>query len=206
MIAYARLGTMGDARIGALVTVASPGFFAPASGSLLRFGQLSAGLALLPALPTSGPAAIDAKLHLPVTPDMLKSTILESSNMPDETYRRLEENAVNDGSKRELRQLLLGIRRGEFVSADGSVSYTQGLSAIHAPTLVVVGRADELADPLVGRGVYERLGSTDKELLVAGKAEGFSVDFGHVDLLIGPAARHEVFPRIVAWLEAHQGP
>jgi pimeloyl-ACP methyl ester carboxylesterase len=205
MIAYARLGAMGEPRIGALVTVGSPGFFAPASRNLLRFYELSSALGLLPALAAQAPAWIDGKLGLSLAPSVLTDTILQSESMPPATYRALEELAVNDASTSELRQLLRGIRRGEFVSADGHVSYTQTLSAIRTPALVIVGRGDEVTDPLVGRGVFERLGSSDKELVVAGRAEGFSTDFGHVDLLVGPAAQREIFPRIVRWLEAHDG-
>ena len=205
MIAYARLGAIGEPRIGALVTVGSPGFFAPASRNSIRFYELSPALALLPALPVHAPAWLDATLQLPLAPSMLTDTIFQEGNIPAPTYRSLEKVAVNDASTGELRQFLRGILRGEFVSADGRISYTESLSAIRIPALVVVGRADELADPLVGRGVFERLGSRDKELVVAGRAEGFSTDFGHVDLLVGPAARREVFPRIVRWLEEHDG-
>jgi pimeloyl-ACP methyl ester carboxylesterase len=206
MIAYARLGAIGEPRIGALVTVGSPGFFGPASHHLLRFYEISPALALLPALPAESLASLEATLRVPFAPSMLTDTIFQTENIPPGTYRLLERVAVNDASKPELRQFLRGVLRGEFVSADGRVSYTESLAAIHAPALVVVGRADELADPLVGRGVFERLGSSDKELLVAGRAEGFSVDFGHVDLLVGPAAQREIFPRIVRWLEAHDAP
>lgn len=206
MIAYARLGAMGEPRIGALVTVGSPGFFAPASHHLLRFYELSPALALLPALPADSLAWLEATVGVALSPQMLSDTIFQNDNIPRETYRLLEQVGVNDAAKPELRQFLRSVRRGEFVSADGSVSYTQALSAIQTPALVIVGRADELADPLVGRGVYERLGSRDKELVVAGKAEGFSTDFGHVDLLVGPAARREIFPRIVRWLEEHDAP
>jgi polyhydroxyalkanoate synthase len=203
MIAYARLGAIGEPRIGALVTVGSPGFFAPASHHMLRFYELSPALAFLPALPVRPLAFVEGTLRLPLAPSMLTDTVFQGGNLPDETYSLLERVAVNDAAKPELRQFLRGVTRGEFVSADGRISYTESLAAIHTPALVVVGRADELADPMVGRGVFDRLGSSDKELLIAGRAEGFSADFGHVDLLVGPAAQREIFPPIVRWLEAH---
>jgi polyhydroxyalkanoate synthase len=205
MIAYARLGTIGDPRIGALVTVGSPGFFAPLSHHLLRIYELSPALSLLPVLPTEPLASLDGELGLPLAPALLKDTIFAPNSIPPSTYRALEEVGVSNAAKPELRQFLRGLRRGEFVSDDGRVSYTDALSAIHTPTLVIVGRADELADPLVGRGVFDRLASTDKELVVAGRGEGFSTDYGHVDLLVGPAARREIFPRIVGWLKGHDG-
>jgi polyhydroxyalkanoate synthase len=206
MIAYARLGAIGEPRIGALVTVGSPGFFAPASHHMLRFYQLAPALSLLPALPAKSLASVEGTLRLPLAPSMLTDTVFQGGNLPDATYSLLERVAVNDAAKPELRQFLRGVVRGEFVSADGRISYTESLTAIHTPALVVVGRADELADPLVGRGVFERLGSSDKELVIAGRAEGFAADYGHVDLLVGPSAQHEIFPRIVHWLEAHDAP
>ena len=205
MIAYARLGSIGDPRIGALVTVGSPGFFAPMSHHLLRFDELSPVLWLLPVLPTEPLAWLDGALGLPLSPAILNETIFAPNSIPRPTYRMLERIGVNDAANPELRQFLRGLHAGEFVSRDGRVSYTQGLSAIRTPALVIVGRADELADPLVGRGVFEQLASTDKELVVAGRGEGFSTDFGHVNLLVGPAARREIYPRIVAWLREHDG-
>ncbi|MGO9711645.1 MAG: alpha/beta fold hydrolase [Polyangiaceae bacterium] len=205
MIAYARLGTTGEPRIGALVTVGSPGFFAPVSQHLLRFYELSPALAFLPLLPAQPLAALDGMLGLPLAPSLLKDTIFIPESIPDRAYRALEETGVSNASKPELRQFLRGLRSGEFVSRDGRVSYTEGLSTIRTPALVIVGRGDELADPLVGRGVFEQLASTDKELVIAGRGEGFSTDFGHVDLLVGPAARREIHPRIVGWLKEHDG-
>jgi pimeloyl-ACP methyl ester carboxylesterase len=150
-------------------------------------------------------AAIEGHVGLTLSPRMLRDVIYARENLPPALYTRLEEAGVNDASKPELRQFLLSVRRGDFVSADGTVSYTEALREIHTPSLVIVGRADELADPLVGRGVYERLGSADKELVIAGRAEGFAADYGHVDLLIGPGARRDIFPRIEHWLERHDG-
>jgi hypothetical protein len=156
-------------------------------------------------VPTEPLAGLEGRLGLALAPAMLRDTIFARENLPDATYARLEQLAVNNASNRELRQFARSVREGEFVSADGSVSYTAGLSMITTPALVVVGRADELADPLVGREVFDRLGSTDKQLVIAGRAEGFSGDLGHVDLLVGPIARREVYPRIVTWLEGHDG-
>jgi pimeloyl-ACP methyl ester carboxylesterase len=205
MVAYGRLGALHESRIGALVTVGSPGIFAPASLSVLRGVLAEGALSILPSVPVETLASIDGHIGLSLAPSTLNDTIFKRENMPPETYRLIEDVGVSDGSKRELRQFARSVRAGEFVSADGSVSYSRALDRIVVPSLVIVGRADELADPLVGRAVFERLGSQDKELVVAGRAEGFEVDFGHVDLMVGSPARREVFPRIVAWLARHDG-
>jgi len=205
MVAYARLGALHETRIGALVTVGSPGVFAPASRAVLRGIEAEGALALLPGVPVETFASIDGHVGIALAPSSLNDLIFTRENMPASTFARMEEVAVADASKRELRQFSRSVRAGEFVSADGTVSYSRALGAIAVPSLVIVGRADELADPLVGRDVFDRLASTDKELVVAGRAAGMDADFGHVDLLVGPPARRDVFPRIVAWLARHDG-
>jgi hypothetical protein len=52
------------------------------------------------------------------------------------------------------------------------------------------------------RAAFDGFGSTDKTFVRADVADGFSVDFGHADLLAGLAAPVEVFPRIAEWLIA----
>src|SRR5262249_26087016 len=120
-----------------------------------------------------------------------------------EEYKLARYTATNL-AKPETRQLLLSTRRGEFVSSDGLVSYTQGLGGVTVPALVVGGRRDERADPMVIRATFDRLGSADKELLIVGRASGFSEDYGHTDLVVGEPAAREVFPRILDWLVRHE--
>jgi polyhydroxyalkanoate synthase len=208
MMGYARAGAFHDARIGALVTVASPVVLAPASRTIARGILAKDALWFLPALPIAWLASFEANLGLRwFVPNELGDMLFSQTNpLTPATYALLQKIAVNNGSKREVRQLARSVRRGELVSADGTVSYAAPLGDIDVPALVIVGRADEIADPAVGREAFERLGSKDKELLVAGRLEGFAADYGHVDLLIGPAARRDIFPRIVAWLAAHDGP
>lgn len=207
MIGYARAGAFHDARIGALVTVGSPVLFAPASRTTARAILARDALWFLPMLPIAWVSSFEADLGATwLEPRELADTLFSPSDpVSPSTYSLLEKVAVNDGAKREVRQLVLSVRRGELVSADGTVSYAAQLGDIEVPALVMVGRADEIADPSVGRAAFERLGSKDKELVVAGRLEGFSADYGHLDLLIGAAARRDVFPRIVAWLTAHDG-
>jgi hypothetical protein len=52
------------------------------------------------------------------------------------------------------------------------------------------------------RAAYDAIGSPDKTFVRVGLDTGFSVDFGHDDLLAGLAAPAEVFPRIADWLAA----
>lgn len=59
-------------------------------------------------------------------------------------------------------------------------------------------------DPAEGcRELYDAVGSADKQWVLLGRAEGFSHDYGHLEMIIGHDAQDEVWPRIAAWIEAH---
>ena len=47
------------------------------------------------------------------------------------------------------------------------------------------------------------MGSQDKAWVLLGVEQGFSKDYGHVEMIISTAASEEVWPRIVGWLDAH---
>lgn len=79
--------------------------------------------------------------------------------------------------------------------------YLSRLSTVTAPVLAVAGAGDHLlAPPHAVRDLLERFGSTDRQLLVAGRETGFSRDFDHPGLMIGRAARAEIWPLMVDWL------
>lgn len=79
--------------------------------------------------------------------------------------------------------------------------YLGGLPAVRCPVLSVAGTGDRwLTPPHAARDLLERFGSHDRTLLVAGRETGFSRDFDHAGLLIGRAARAEIWPRVVEWL------
>jgi polyhydroxyalkanoate synthase len=204
MIAYARVGTYHDVRIAQLVTIASPGSFPPMSKVYLTAYKASGALALLPAVPVAFFARIYGALATPFAPAIVLDAPFYRGNLKHgEEYTMASESAQNL-AKPESRQLLESVRRGEFVSADGKVSYSRGLAEVTVPTLVIGGRRDELADPMVIRESFERLGSPDKELLIVGRAAGFSEDYGHTDLIVGEPATREVIPRILDWLVRHE--
>src|SRR5262249_3767360 len=200
MVAYARAGTYRDARIGQLVTVGSPGTFAPMSRLLLRAYATSGAMALMPAVPV----AFFARFATPLAPSFLLEAAFYPGNLQHGEVGKLTRWSAANLAKSETRQMLLSTRRGEFVSSDGGVSYSAGLGDLVIPTLVIGGRRDRLADPMVVRETFERLGSADKELLIVGRASGFSEDYGHTDLVVGEPAAREVFPRIVEWLGRHE--
>lgn len=77
-----------------------------------------------------------------------------------------------------------------------------GMSALRAPVLAVAGAGDHLlAPPLAARDLLGRFSSTDRTLIVAGRSTGFSRDYDHAGLVIGRAAREEIWPPVPDWME-----
>lgn len=71
----------------------------------------------------------------------------------------------------------------------------------HIPLLAVAGKLDE-ADAGNACVKFAKLYGGQKEILFLAKEQGFSQDYGHVDMVVSKAAAQEVWPRISAWLSA----
>jgi polyhydroxyalkanoate synthase len=83
------------------------------------------------------------------------------------------------------------------------VSYSAKLPTFKVPQLWISGAADYLAPNGMAKQAYLLSGASDKTYVDAGKASGFSADYGHGDILIGNKAQDEVYPIISNWLNAH---
>ncbi len=84
--------------------------------------------------------------------------------------------------------------------------YLAGLPEVRAPVLAVAGAGDRLlAPPAAVRDLLDRFGSLDRQMIVAGRSTGYSMDFDHPRLVIGQAAREEIWPRVTEWLAARGG-
>jgi pimeloyl-ACP methyl ester carboxylesterase len=100
------------------------------------------------------------------------------------------------------RQFARWIATGSFDSADGHFDYRAGMAAIRIPFLLVAGTKDLLAPPAAVRRAQAALGGPT-ELVLAGRAHGFTADYGHADLVLGRRAPEEIFPRVEGFLAAH---
>ena len=73
-------------------------------------------------------------------------------------------------------------------------------SASAIPLLAIAAAADE-SDPAKACLKFAALyGGEQKEQILAGKKDGFSRDYGHVDLVVSKDAATEIWPRISDWL------
>lgn len=84
--------------------------------------------------------------------------------------------------------------------------YLDALHGCTTPVLAVAGDGDRLlAPPHSVRDLLSRFGSTDATLMVAGRGHGYSKDFDHSGLVIGSAAKTEIWPRVIAWIRERSG-
>jgi pimeloyl-ACP methyl ester carboxylesterase len=95
-----------------------------------------------------------------------------------------------------------GLER-HWIDGSGKLDYRKAVSDITVPSLLIAGTADNMVPVHNKRSGFEQLGSEDKELVLAGKEQGFSADYSHVDLVYGHNAREEIFPLVTEWLEDH---
>lgn len=90
---------------------------------------------------------------------------------------------------------------GHWIGRDGT-DYQAGFSRIRCPALIVAGSGDRFfAPPPACRGLFDLVGSEHKQWLLCGRESGFGEDFDHVSILVGRAAREEIWPKIRRWLE-----
>ncbi len=92
----------------------------------------------------------------------------------------------------------------EWRGCDGT-DYVERLQSVCTPVLAMSGAGDTVfAPPDACRGVVEMMGSADASYVLAGRETGFSEDFDHPGIVVSRAARVEVWPRIVTWLDDHR--
>lgn len=82
-----------------------------------------------------------------------------------------------------------------------AADWRDGLADVHLPVLAVAGAGDRQDPPWACEQLFERFGAQGQFLLL-GRDQGFSEDFGHVDMLVSKAAQAEVWPLVQRWLAA----
>ena len=188
----------GDGALSALVAVGSPMDFSdpdPLVGVALKLADVSG-----PVMPVVQ-SALGADLYAGLKSNPLKIDDMLFNDLADvktraEMYRRVV-SPMTGGELRQLGQLKSG---GGFASLDGERDYLAGLAAVETPTLVIAGRADNIAPVDRVLPYYQAVGAERKRFVVAGRSTGFAADYGHLDLTLGDHAREEVFPIILDWV------
>lgn len=194
----------GDEALAAVVVVGSPVEFG-SPDALLELSQRGFALgSLLSQVPSQSFARLAPPLgrRQPLYADDL---LFSAESLNEQGQKLMWRRAVSPVYEEELAQFERILAEGRFVSADGAVDYREALARLEAPLLVIAGRVDRIAPPDRVRAYYEAAGSADRRYVLAGRANGFSVDYGHMDLTHGDRAEREIYPLITSWLRGRWG-
>lgn len=74
------------------------------------------------------------------------------------------------------------------------------LTTVGVPLLAITAPRDGVAPASRTRRMVRPTAGLDRRVQSAGRAQGFSRDYGHANTLLHPAARTDVFPFLVDWL------
>jgi predicted alpha/beta hydrolase len=77
-----------------------------------------------------------------------------------------------------------------------------GLGEVQVPVLAVAAEGDLQDPPWACQRLLEQFGSAQARYVCLGRKQGFSEDFGHVEMLVSKAAQREVWPLVQRWLLA----
>lgn len=83
---------------------------------------------------------------------------------------------------------------------DAQDDWWAGLAQVQLPLFVVSAQGDEQDPPWACQKLFDQFASINKTFLCLSKQQGFSSDFGHVEMLVSKAAQVEVWPLIEQWL------
>lgn len=116
---------------------------------------------------------------------------------------RLLSNAiVSWGSSGVLLHLLDMIESGRFRSRDGERDYEGGADNIVFP-LLVLSAARKLMDEEAVLSGYRRAPAEKKRYVQFSRANGYSADYTHSNLMLSDGSSREVYPEILDWFLAH---
>ena len=83
---------------------------------------------------------------------------------------------------------------------DAEHDWWKGLAQVDVPLLAVSAAGDRQDPDWACRKLFEQVGSEHRQYLCLGRQQGFSEDFGHVQMLVSKAAQAQVWPLVERWL------
>jgi pimeloyl-ACP methyl ester carboxylesterase len=201
------MGPVQD-KIAGAVTLASP-TMSEVGHPVLDFGLPYRSL--LRFVPQRVPTGLGARFGAPLAPLfhwLLQRPIAElgfhRGNLDADLLRTLMLTAIDDLPASLLREFARWYDTKAMSDRYAMFDFTEHLERITAPLFIVSGSKDELTPARDLEYVYEHVGSRDKRFRVIGKADGFSHDYSHADLVLGKYAPDDVYPLVLEWLEEHR--
>jgi pimeloyl-ACP methyl ester carboxylesterase len=136
------------------------------------------------------------------SPFKIDDLLFSPDSMSVVQRRTMYKTVVSPLNRQELLQLRKGMKDGEIKTLDGA-PYPELLNSLESPTLVIAGQGDQIAPSERVKAYYSSIGSTDKVWMNAGVESGYSLDYGHLDILISDTAFQEIIPILHQWVENH---
>lgn len=87
---------------------------------------------------------------------------------------------------------------------DKQSDWWTGLAEAKMPLMAVTARGDRDDPGWACHKLFEQFGAPSKQFVVLGKQDGFSDDYGHIEMLVSKPAMREVWPMIGTWLMHRQ--
>ncbi len=200
MLLYSYLLQGGDKFIKAGVTLGSPVRFTSSEKTLSGLLKLRPLLNLTVKIH----ANVFAKLLIPLTGALNTSFITNQMNVQNidpHVIKIAQYNAVTPLSSRLLAQFGNWVGKYAISLSDGT-KITENLTSIVTPLLIISGKGDKLSTVADTVYTYEKIRSKDKTYIELSAKNGFSADYGHIDLVFGKYAPEEVYPLIKEWLDS----
>ena len=186
--------------IGALVTIGAPATFSHSEQEpmkmLLKLQESTNWRKLF--LYLDGPLV--GRLLIPMVPK-IERFFYNPDNMDQGVKTKFLETVLAPVNPGVLDHITMMARKGEFVSANGDLSYRKNLSRFRIPILLIGGEKDAIAPPNALRATYRAIKSKDRTRRIFGSRPKDSAAYGHYDLVLGKKAKEEVFPLIASWLK-----
>ena len=203
MIMYAYVARFGDDALKTITTVGSPVAFDGLAG-YMRWAQKQAPRfqphlftirerAFVPGIAVFGGAFETRWEYL----------IWNYDNLDPMSVKLIMYNGSANMAGGVLRQFGGLFAGAPFTSGDGSMNYLAGLQRLTVPLHVTAGIADNLALVQNVIPAYHAAASEEKRFRVFARANGHSMDYGHVDLTVGNQAAVDVYPELEAWIRSH---
>jgi len=202
LLLYATLATWPDAPIQSGITVGSSLDYA---GEPSDFHALKRILPLAHALPSIPVEQVGALLA-PFAGRFDSATDRFNFYLPNtdpKVVRSLSATSHHDVSSPVFLQLSTALSPGGLTSVDGSKRYQGLLGHTDVPVFAIAGTHDRQCSPGSVQRTLAALRHPDCRFQLFGKEAGHHDEYGHCDLLVGRRARHEVFPHLFDWLQAH---
>lgn len=139
---------------------------------------------------------------LGVVKSPIEELLLKRENMDKKIALRFFREAIDDTSPGVVSQFSNSIKAGKMLSKNGKFNYTDALGRVKTPMLMLAGGDDGFVSEGALKKSFDGVSSKDKTMTVFSRANGYSADYGHCDLILGRNSEKEVYPVILNWLDA----